>query len=317
MEFNFYSRYESGHRLDYINFCSQYMNGERVSFKNMLTRKEPLLFLMIEENFFLYVLISLFRILLKRKTSGLLFRGVECTRGNSLRLKIKKNVLILLKYFENSKTISIIPFYLDRNLSDICDDWIYDFQFWDKEYLESQCNKLEVSRHEHEIKRIAAGRKIVSAIGKQDVNKGFDKFIEMSKKNNEKLLFISAGKISDNCRHFINDIDDKNILFIDSFISNNQLVALYRSSDFIWNLYSPQYDQSSGVFGRTLQYKNKPIIRKGSVLEKIALAEKLDHISLEYNEIINTNLASGVNSLSTHQHFFENKQSSTFLDICF
>jgi len=283
VNFDFYSMSESGHRLEYIKFSKVELGGARVFGWDLLITKNPLLFLMVEESFFLYILVALIRSLFGRRTVGLVFRGRECVQRSSLRLKVKYLVMRMLKRINNIRSISIVPFFVVPEIKNICDDWIYDFQFWDKGFLESLVEVAEVNKTVKSIEAQAKGRKVVCAIGKQDKSKGFDQFVRMylsSETLREKYLFVSGGKVNDIDESLVKDFVESGGLLINKRISDSELVALYKAANVIWACYSPEYDQSSGVLGRALQYEKSVIVREGSIAEKLAIKFKSPVLSL-------------------------------------
>jgi len=274
VKFDFYSMSESGHRLEYIKFSELELGGTRVLGWDLLKTKRPLLFLMVEESFFLYVFVALIRVLFRRRTVGLIFRGRECVQRSSLRLKVKYCIMRILKRINNIRSISIVPFFVCPKIENICDDWIYDFQFWDKSFLESLTHKEEVDKTVELIKNKACGRKIICAIGKQDKDKGFDEFVRLylsSEEIREEFLFVSGGKVGGIDEVLIKDFESSGGLLINRRISDSELVALYQGAEIVWVCYSPEYDQSSGVLGRALQYQKLVIVRQGSIAENLAL----------------------------------------------
>jgi hypothetical protein len=310
--FDFYSMSESGHRLEYIRFSESHLGALRVYGWNLMATKKPLLFLMVEESFLLYVLVALFRSLLGRRTVGLVFRAKDCVQSNSLKLKIKYVIMRVLKYIDNIKSLSIVPFFVYSEAERICDDWIYDFQFWDRDFLESMMDENEVSRTMSKIKNAANGRKVICAVGKQDKSKGFDEFAKLyveSEELREKYLFVSGGKVSGIDDVLVQSFEDCGALLINRRISDSELVALYRASDIVWACYSPGYDQSSGILGRAIQYGKIVVVRCGSVIERLAEQDNvkvlrvdptIDGSRLERN-ILELNLSAIVNFNNSKQ----------------
>jgi hypothetical protein len=273
MTFYFYSKFESGHRKEYIEFCNLKLNGTRINKRWHFFCKEPLLFLMVEECFILYLFISLVRSSAGLKTSGLLFRGKECVTSDSRKMKLKFFLLKILKIFSLIRTISIVPFNLYPDLEKICSGWIYDFQFVDRDYFESKTKKEEVDRYISIILDKAKGKKIISTLGRQDTDKGFEYFTNLHSEyltGNSELFFISAGKIDPLLKDFEDKLLGDNVMIFNDFISNSLMLALYIISDYIWIYYSPGYDQSSGILGRAFQFNKKVIVRQGSVVDQIS-----------------------------------------------
>ena len=198
-----------------------------------------------------------------------------------------------LRSIENIKSLSIIPFFVCPKAESICDDWIYDFQFWDKKFLESLTNKVEVDEVVEFIRSKAAGRRIVCAIGQQNKNKGFDEFVKLylsSEGVQEKYLFVSGGKVSGIDEGLAEAFENSGGLLINKRISDSELVALYHAADVVWACYLPEYDQSSGVLGRALQYQKLVIVRRGSIAESLSLKSVGGVLSLPkkcYRDVFN------------------------------
>jgi len=127
----YYTKGLDGHRQSYLDFIKRKISGERIHEKSLISHKGAVFFLMIEENFLLYFVVSLIRALIGKKTVGLLFRPKPALEASNFKLKIKLIMLKILKKIENVKTFSIIPVSLEPSISEIVDDWIYDFQLWD------------------------------------------------------------------------------------------------------------------------------------------------------------------------------------------
>lgn len=309
--FNFYSRYESGHRKEYIEFTQLQLNGVRVNLLKGAFSRKPLFFLMIEELFFIYCVIAFLRSIFRLKTVGLVFRAKECAISNLLKHKVKRN---LLSFFKNNKyihSLSIIPFFVNKEIEKFCDDWIYDFQFSDIDFLYTLTDPIEVENFSHDIINKAGGRIIVSAIGKQDNSKGFDRFIQTyiaSSEIQSNYAFVSGGKIAGISEALINEFENSGGIIINRRINDSELVALYEVSDYIWCCYSPSYDQSSGVLGRAIQFRKGVIVRNGSVAESISCNLGAHYFVMpdRRDELINNFNLSDIEGSSEHELFKDN-----------
>lgn len=286
MRFDFYSRTDMGHRAEYVKFCQSQLGGRRVGVRAMLVTNKPLLFLMIEENFILYFCIAILRSLFGLKTTGLAFRAKECVESKDAKLKVKYILLRVLKTIGRVKTLSIVPFFAYPKAEEVCDDWVYDFQFWDREFLESITEIHAVNSTVKKILEIANGRRVVCAVGKQDIDKGFD-FYAMTYSNSKALrdefLFVAGGKIQGIDKKTVSTFKNHGGYLIDRRISDDELVALYHVADVVWACYTPIYDQSSGVLGRALQYGRTAIVRKGSLASILAVKQSESVITCHFH----------------------------------
>ena len=206
-----YSRGIDGHRAAYFDFSGILLGGARTNVRCMMFSPNPVLFLMIEEFFSLYVFISIWMAACGWNTVGLLFRPKPALYGKTIRLKLKKLILICLKKIKFVRTLSIVPVSLDENIEKISSGWIYDFQLWDvADKNKSSCadessqklsDCVDVVR---DVVQKASGRKIIIAIGRQDFSKGFDVFAKVCASGNwaNEYFFVSAGKVDVKCVDF-------------------------------------------------------------------------------------------------------------------
>ncbi len=54
---------------------------------------------------------------------------------------------------------------------------------------------------------------------------------------------------------------------LDRFLSDDELLSLFKLADMAWCCYPVQRDMSSGIFGRCWQIGVIPVVRQGSLLE--------------------------------------------------
>ena len=281
MNFYFYSRFDSGHRKEYIKYCEEELSGERLYMFSSFFKRKKIIFLMIEECFLAYFFISIIRSLFRMETYGLLFRGLEVIEKHSLRHRIKYFLLCILKCNPYIKTISIIPFFIAEKLDEIADDWIFDIQFYDLDFFRRTA--IDNVKEDIAIKVLPKlklnGRKIICALGRQDINKGSKEFVRIYNEYEslrDKFIFVMAGACSGISQSDCEKFESNGGILINRNISNGELLRLYEISDLIWACYSPKYNQSSGIFGRALQLNKMVIVRVGSVTEKICLSIDFD-----------------------------------------
>jgi hypothetical protein len=248
---------------------------------------------MIEDGFAHYVIICILRTLLGRRTAGLLFRPSAAVKSRSLRLRMKRSILKVLKLLPRVKTLSIVPASLDPSISSIVDGWIYDFQLWD---LSVQDRQLIESLRTHQVNSEldksavalvvgaslkARGRKIIAAIGTQSRLKGFDLVATAAEEVNEVgWKFLVAGKIDQSCASFKAQLKNAGAILIDRFISEGEVLASYAISDAVWCCYHESYDQASGILGRAMQLGLPVIVREGSLSHRLCQSEQAPHLAV-------------------------------------
>lgn len=222
---------------------------------------------------------TLARSILGRKTVGLFFRPAECLHATTLMHKTKKMLFRLTAHLPRVSILTILPFDLCPEFSQIATNGIYDPQLWDLHYLGMPSGSSP--ELERRIASAARGRRILVALGGQNISKGFDYLADLwcsSPNLRDAFLFVVAGKVSagslDKARRFA----QADGLLVDRFIDNNELFALYKSAGIVWSCYSPRYNQASGIHGRAVQLGVPVVVREGSYLEK--LGEKIGHATL-------------------------------------
>lgn len=260
-----------GHRREYVALMTRMFDERSLEvqltdqWRATFSRPAPAFFLMIEESFPGYMAAALWRALRGRRTVGLLFRGREAVAGGSLRLRLKRWALRLLRWTPGVTTLSIVPFSVEPRLATIADDWIDDPQLWDVDDLNPPPTPLS------EAVRTAAGdRRIVVSLGAQNAGKGFD-FLTGAWRECPDLrhewLFVAAGKVAPAAREAAARFEAEGGYVVDRFITDAELASLYRAADVIWGVYAPFYDQASGIFGRAVQYDAPILLRRGSAVE--------------------------------------------------
>ena len=91
------SRSRNGHRGMYEDFISS-IYRTKISRKGIsIFSKKDVFYLMIEESFLNYFISCIFRSILLRKTSGLLFNPLAALRKKSLKAFLKRFALKILK----------------------------------------------------------------------------------------------------------------------------------------------------------------------------------------------------------------------------
>lgn len=285
-----YSRGEAGHRGAYIRFVNGLLGTGRTTAAGTLMNSKPVFFLMIEDSFALYVLACLWRSLLGRRTVGLLFRPGPAAEGRSLKHKTKRFILKLLKLLPTVRTLTIVPFSIAPEFSEIADGWIYDLQLWDMSVAE--CDDL-LSGHRTElhadIAHAAAERSVIGAAGLQDRHKGFDIFANAWNGDvslRERFLFAYGGKVAQSLDTIAADFATNGGFGLNRRVTDEELLDLYAASDAVWCLYDSTYDQASGILGRAVQFGIPAIVREGSLSHKFCVTEGAPHLAARAETLV-------------------------------
>lgn len=281
-----FSSREDGHRRSYLDFFTRLFEGRRAAAKELWLAREPAFFMMIEENFALFVAVAVFRAALGRRTAGLLFRPLPALRGTGLRLATKRFVLALLKGLPPVTTLTILPFSVEPDFGRIADDWIYDPQLWDLGERERQLGTPPLAPDSYLARPlgVAGGRRIVAAVGRMDRAKGFDNFARVyarSDRLRDTALFVSCGQIHPEVAEDSAVLTGAGGVVIDREVSDDELIEAYAAADVVWCCYAADYDQASGVVGRAVQLGVPVIVRAGSLIERFCALEGVSHLAID------------------------------------
>lgn len=275
-----YTKSLDGHRESYLKFLLGLFPSERVNSIDAVLSKQSILFMMIEESFFFYFFAAVIRTILGRRTVGLLFRPKPAVEGRSLKLRIKRLALRFLKSLNSVQTITILPFSLNPEFDKIADSWIYDFQLWD--LAESELDKFTKYKSDDLEKTIDTpldkNQPIITAIGKQDKNKGFDKFIKSAILNANKAKYVFGGKVHGSQKQLHNEFIAAGGVSNNRMVSDDEILQLYATSSAVWCVYSAEYDQASGILGRAVQLDIPVIVRENSMMHKFCQIESISFI---------------------------------------
>lgn len=287
-----YSRTLNGHRAAYLAFAIGLLGGRRVSELELFRHRGPVLFLMVEDHFGLYVLASLFRTLLGRRTVGLLFRPGPAVNGTSLRLKVKRHILRLLLRVPAVRTLSIVPTPLAPQIESIADGWIHDFQLWDLSETQRrliadmrsgrQAGNPDASALLTASRNHASGRPLLVALGMQNRAKGIQMLAaSMRQGGTAGWAVMVAGRFDPDSASTKAELESMGALVIDRHLSDQEIEAAYAVATAVWCLYDHSYDQASGILGRAIQLGLPTIVRRGSFSEALCQHEKVPHVAAQ------------------------------------
>ncbi len=274
-----------GHREHYVALLSRLLDAApRRPGWSLLVDRRPILITAIEESLLLYAGLGLVRALLGRRTAGLLMRPLPTVAGRSTRLRTKRWLLHLLRRFARIQTLTILPFSLEPRFARIAHGWIHDPQFWDCYAEDTPPSARQPGRLADAIRQAAAGRLTCCAIGGQGVAKGFDLFAALWNTDpalRSRMLFAYGGVVDPRQAAAAEAFAAQGGFARDRFISDEELFDLYAAADLIWCCYAPDYDQASGIFGRAMQLGIPMVVRKGSLIHRMCIAEGLAHVALD------------------------------------
>lgn len=282
-----YSRFDDGHRAAFVEFFTSLLPGRRARASELLLSQAPVLFLMIEEAFALYMAVALFRAAIGRRTVGFLFRPGPALQAANLRTRLKQQVLRWLRRVPSCRTLTILPFEVEPRFAEIADDGIDDPQQWDLADADLDA-ATQLRRNPAglgaKVIEAARGRRVVAALGRLDRAKGFDQMVASYVADQglrQNWLFVAGGKVAESAGAGVAEFVSAGGLLFDERLSDGEMLELYAAADLIWCCYAPDYDQSSGIMGRAAQLGIPVLVRRGSLLERICVGSGIDHVAGE------------------------------------
>ncbi len=272
-----YDAGDEGHRGQYKAMLVRLFNIRRAGFTPaMLFSRQPVLCPQIEAAPFRFVITCLARALLGKRTVGFLLRPLPALTGSSLRLRLKRIALKLLRRTPGVQVLVIVSFAVEPGLAAIAHGWIHDLQNWDMQLDPGAAAAPADQPLAEAIRRHANGRLVCSAIGRQVHDKGFDRFAALYTADPElrdAVLFAFGGTVSAGLKPAARAVADAGGYALDRFVTDRELIEIYAASDLVWCVYAPDYDQASGVLGRAMQMGIPVAARSGSVIAAICAGE--------------------------------------------
>lgn len=271
-----YARSETGRRAAYFRTVARLFGARRARLRDLFLSRAPVLFLAAEETFLLYVLTGLLRALTGRRTTGLLLRPMPLTASARWPHRWKRAVLKRLKRHRLVQTLTVLPFSVFPAFSSIADGWIHDFQLWDlTEEERTAVNLLRDTRR-------PGDRAVLTAIGGQSVQKGFDLFADVYARSGRLRLryqFIACGKVAAAAAEHAEVLREAGGVTVDRVVSDAELLGAYAASDAVWCHYPRTGDHASGILGRAAQLGIPVVVRQGSLAHRLCVCENLVHVA--------------------------------------
>lgn len=280
---------DEGHRAQYVDLLGQLFPVRRVRFNwGVLADRNPVLVPLIEDSLGLYALVGILRSLIGRRTAGLLFRPGAAISAQTLRHRVKRFVLRLLRLLPRIQTLTILPFAVEPRFAEIADGWIYDPQIWDLHWPEPMMDTPAGGVLAAAIRKAAGGRPICCAVGRQDADKGFDQFAAIyaaAPPLRDAMLFAYGGKVAPSCEATAAEFAALGGYGVNRFIDDAELLDFYVCADLVWCAYAPDYDQASGILGRAMQLGIPVAVRGGSLIHRLCQIEGLPHVVVDQDII--------------------------------
>jgi hypothetical protein len=213
---------------------------------------------------------------------------------------IKKSIkTFMIKYlvaYNRLKLISIhkeTPYEL--NITQLVSFCTYDFQYYDLQYLQPSFSEpLEVK---NKLAKEISKPYILIVNNTSAEKKNLEELKNWIVKS-EKFNFIIVGNNS-----FIENKIYENVILINRYISNEELLYLMNHSNFIYCYYSN--NRPSGFMGRAMQLNKNVIVKKNSYLGNISYGRSIKVDSLREMEDLNFQVITNGNLKAYSENLFD------------
>ena len=279
---------EDGHRREYHRLFDAMLRkaGVIVDVQRLtaaqVTNPAVVLSLMIEDHALPFLMLAVARALLGRRTVGLLFMPGPCLKPRRTRLRVKRALLRLCRHWPAVSVLTLIPFHLAPGMEAIASGWIYDPQLWDLSPSTVAC--VPSTALSETISRRAEGRSVIISLGGQTRIKGFDRLAALTPTLAQRFLVVAAGRVDETLGAEAAAFTAGGGLLVDRILGDDEMLSLYGVATWVWACYAPDYDQSSGIFGRAVQTGAPALVRRGALLEKLGDAIGHTVSSLAWSE---------------------------------
>lgn len=287
-----YTASADGHRLSYQITISTLLGMESLvtpmsfTVATKLIYENYVIFSTADDHLFSFTIISWIRRFLGKTTKGILLNPRQCFNLKRPFISLIKYIALRsLKFNPRCSLFSIVPYQLYPRASRITKDYIYDPQLWDSHAtlpLNSHSTNSPNSTIGAKISGARDNRVVLAYIGSIKKQKGISELISAISKDSDlssKILIVIAGKPTESIKSLISSVDRPNLIVEQRYITDHEIIDIYNSSDLIWCSYENSYDQFSGIFGRSVQYKKIPILRKESMIQLWSESEGIPHIT--------------------------------------
>ena len=289
----------AGHRQHYINLLGSLFNleplckafGPKLFVKLLQTNK--LVLATFDDNILLGVCLSFARAILGKNTTSIVLRPSSCfiDEGASLTARLRGKLKFLccsfINKFSRINLISIVSADFDPRFRKIARYFLIDPQFWDM-HDGTILREPQKSPLSDEILKIANGRQIVSIFGTLTPIRGYDFLADIMATNpkfSDQILAVAAGKSLPGCEKINEKFEKCGGLLIDRYLTDQEMESLYLASHLVWSCYAPDYDFSSGIFGRAMQFGVSVVVRQDSFLEFFAKKHNLSAMPVPFGDI--------------------------------
>jgi glycosyltransferase involved in cell wall biosynthesis len=287
-----YSRTNKGHKISYgltlkAIYDFEVRHGERsyVLLRDLVAARN-LVFSTLDDDYVTFFLVAFARSICGRNTSALFLRPHTCIAPKFAHQRLKCALFRAVRQLGLANVLTIVSFDAEPRIASLAADWVDDPECFDLD-IKLPLGQLPITQLSNEIIDTATGRSIVIMPGELTTRKGLSfliKVLEIAPALTNKFFFVAAGRIDPGSSGLAKRFSELGGIALDRFITDSELFSLYRVADYLWAAYAPEYDQSSGVFGRALQTAGPLLVREGALIENLANTEGMIVVGLPFDD---------------------------------
>ena len=251
-----------------------------------LFRSRRLLLSTFDDQAVVFALLALLRGIAGRPTVAFFLRPHDSIQSSTLKQRIKGFGCAWIKRIPHFKLVTFTPFTIEPRFAAVAHFGVHDPQYWDQ-HDGSALRIPAATEWSVTIAERAAGRRIVVFPGYITGDKGFRFFTDILANNPglaEQVLFVAAGPVQPESVASTTRFVAAGGLLVDRMLTDAELESLYGFADLIWCCYPPSYDQASGIYGRAIQFNVRVIVRRGSLIARLASSLDCPYEPLDYND---------------------------------
>ena len=124
-------------------------------------------------------------------------------------------------------------------------------------------------------------------LGQMELQKGFE-FLEImieARVRHPEIAFVAAGLRNEECKNAVRRFGDEGGLVINRYLTDGEFLSAIDMADWVWNCYTPENDQNSGIFGFAHRAGAKAIVRDNSFVARMASEAGVPIVSIKVGDV--------------------------------
>lgn len=251
-----------GHRGRGVQLFASVVDGEpyiapvSAAVRRLLRHRGVLLWQTADYPILAFALVAMVRAVLLRQTIGLCYRNDFGTM-RTLRSTVRRWIVHFLSVLPR---VHMVFIFRPPGSARWARHWIYDPEWWDLIEMPVLISQVQTPRNNDGT---------VLFIGNVDWLKGVEFFIDTAhsaKQRGSRLQYLIVGRDDRLAPGLASRFAAAGGKVISAQPPDPEFLGYINSARYLWCCYHPAYDQSSGIFGRSLQLGIRAIVREGSLL---------------------------------------------------